>query len=306
MVEKGNITQIEDYQIIEEPYYEPVGKEIELFEIAYHNKNPLALVGPTGCGKTQLTSYMAWKLRQDLISRNGDKITISEISKSEKQQNGNIAFPYIEIPCHEDITETHLLGRYDLNDNWMAGPLYIGATQGGIVVLDEIIEARKDAIVLLHGLTDDRRVLSVSKKREIIEPPDNFMIVACYNPGYQVRNKDLKPSTKQRFPTIDMDYAPEDLETKILIKKTGIEEDIAKKIVCIGSEIRKAKDNASLKIQEGASTRLLVRAAEFYQTAKSRDIDLSLEEIVRVNIFNPISTEETDKEVLNETLKYLL
>ena len=208
---ESKIQKYEDYAIVEEPYYEEIGSEVFDFEVAYSIKRPLALVGPTGCGKTALATYMAYKLRQDLVEvtkENGKPSRVSKMSQAEKQLDGKIVFPYIEIPCHEDLTETHLLGRYDLNDQWLPGPLYIGATNGGIVVLDEFVESRPDARVLLHSLTDDRRVLPVAKKGEVITPPDNFMVVVCYNPGYQVRAKELKASTRQRFPTIEMDYPP--------------------------------------------------------------------------------------------------
>ena len=39
---------IEEYHITEEPYYVPVGDEIELFEAAYAQKIPVIFKGPTG------------------------------------------------------------------------------------------------------------------------------------------------------------------------------------------------------------------------------------------------------------------
>ncbi|MFK7793792.1 MAG: AAA family ATPase, partial [Gammaproteobacteria bacterium] len=43
----------EEYFVENEPYYEPVGDEIEVYEAAYKNKLPILLKGPTGCGKTR-------------------------------------------------------------------------------------------------------------------------------------------------------------------------------------------------------------------------------------------------------------
>ncbi len=293
-----------DYAIFEEPYYEPVGSEITDFEIAYRRKRPLSLIGPTGCGKTTLTTYMAWKLSEDIIYQGKDGMAVSKLSEAEKQPDGRIMFPYIEIPCHEDLNTNDLVGRYDFSNNWIPGPLYIGATQGGIVVLDEIVEARKDAIVLLHGLTDDRRALTVSKKGEVVLPPDNFMVVICYNPGYQIKAKDLKPSTRQRFPTVEMNYPPQDIEKKILMKKTGIDEKIAGRLVSLGNTIRESKDSDTLNLQEGASTRLLLMAAEYYLEYEKMGLKPDLAHIARITIFNPISTEETDKKALEEMLSW--
>jgi len=179
---------------------------------------------------------------------------------------------------------------------------YIGATNGGIVVLDEFVESRPDARVLLHSLTDDRRVLPVAKKGEVITPPDNFMVVVCYNPGYQVRAKELKASTRQRFPTIEMDYPPAEIEKKILIKRTGIDDEVADKLVRLAGEIRNAKHNDTLRLQEGASTRLLIMAGEYYQMYKKMGKESDLKHIARINIFHSISSVETDRKALEKML----
>lgn len=276
-------TNYKDYEITDEPFYIPTGSEVEDFERAFRCKRPVALIGPTGCGKTTLTEYMAFRLKQGL-----DKDT---------------PFPYIEVLCNEDITETHLLGRYKHDGTWLPGPLFIAAETGGLVVLDEIVEARKDAIVLIHSLSDDRRILPVARKGEIITPPDQFMMVICYNPGYQIRTKRLKPSTAQRFVTIEMDYPKPELEERIITGKTGIDKDVAKKLVEFGQVIREAKNTDAIVLDEGASTRLLVMAAEFYQDAQKQKEEPDLEHIARVTILNPISNEETDKQALEQMLR---
>jgi nitric oxide reductase NorQ protein len=300
---RGEIVKYQDFAVIDEPYYEAINNEVLDFEVAFHIKRPLSLIGPTGCGKTTLATYMAFKLRQDLIAVASGETSKLEISKSEIQNDGSIAFPYIEIPCHEDMTETHLVGRYGLGNEWLPGPLYIGATVGGIVVLDEIVEARKDSVVLTHSLTDDRRVLPVPKKGEVILPPDDFMLVICYNPGYQVKSKNLKPSTRQRYPTVEMDYAPPEKEHRIIVEKTGVDAEVANKLVGLAAKIRGAKSSDAINLQEGASTRLLVMAAEYYQQYLKMGKEPDLAHIARVTIFNPISSEDTDRDALEEMLR---
>jgi len=284
--------RVEDYAVTEKPYYQPVGNEVEIFETAFKLRRPVALIGPTGCGKTALATYMAWYLGQDLTKGKG---------KAKK----GVIFPYIEVPCHEDLTVNDLVGRYGFDGVWQPGPLYLGVQHGGIVALDEIVEARKDAIVMLHALSDDRRHLSVTKKGEVLVPPEHFMLVVCYNPGYQIRTKNLKPSTRQRFVTIEMDYPPQPLETEILMKKTGVEKDIAERFVQLGHNIREgARGKNELNLQEGASTRLLIMACEFYERQRKAGRKLNIEDIARVTIFNPVSTEETDRKTLEEMLKW--
>ena len=102
-----------------------------------------------------------------------------------------------------------MVGRYLLQGDstvWMDGPLTRAVKAGGICYLDEVVEARKDTTVIIHPLTDHRRILPVEKKGELLEADDGFLLVLSYNPGYQSALKDLKHSTRQRFVAIEFDY----------------------------------------------------------------------------------------------------
>ncbi len=222
--------KVEEYIITEEPYYEPVGNEIEIFEAAYKNRLPVMLKGPTGCGKTRFMQYMAWKLKRPLIT----------------------------VSCHDDLTSSDLVGRYLVKGGeteWVDGPLTRAVKVGAICYLDEIVEARKDTTVVIHPLTDDRRILPIEKRGEIIKAPDEFLLAISYNPGYQSVLKDLKHSTKQRFISLTFDYPPKELEKKIVMKESGIDEDTAEALVTLGEKIRNLKDKG---LEEGAGTRLLI------------------------------------------------
>ncbi|MGD1074545.1 MAG: CbbQ/NirQ/NorQ/GpvN family protein [Thermodesulfovibrionales bacterium] len=225
-------TEMQDYRIESEPFYLPIQDEVELFQIAYENKLPLMLKGPTGCGKTRFLSYMAYK----------------------------IGLPLITVACHEDLTASDLVGRYLIDGSttrWQDGPLSLAVRYGGICYLDEVVEARKDTTVVIHPLTDDRRVLPIEKRGQILEAPDNFMLALSYNPGYQTVLKDLKQSTKQRFITLDFDYPPASLEEEIVVHESGIDQKTASDLRKIAEKIRGMKDRG---LDEGVSTRLLIYA----------------------------------------------
>ncbi|MDP3439804.1 MAG: AAA family ATPase, partial [Azonexus sp.] len=156
------------------PFYEPAGDEIALFEHAFHQRLPLLIKGPTGCGKTRFVSHMAARLK----------------------------LPLYTVACHDDLTAADLVGRHLISDKgtyWSDGPLTRAVREGGICYLDEVVEARKDTTVVLHPLADDRRILPIDRTGETLEAPANFMLVVSYNPGYQNLMKGLKPSTRQRF-----------------------------------------------------------------------------------------------------------
>jgi nitric oxide reductase NorQ protein len=233
--EQATVEQaIEKHVIGNKPYYLPVDKEVELFEAAYRGKLPVMLKGPTGCGKTRFIEYMAWKLNRPLIT----------------------------VACHEDLSATDLVGRFLLEGDetvWHDGPLTTAVKHGAICYLDEIVEARKDTIVLIHPLTDDRRMLPVEKRGTILQAPEEFLLVVSYNPGYQSVLKDLKQSTRQRFVGLEFDYPPAHLEAAVLVHEGKIDEQTARDLVLIGEKVRNLKGHG---LEEGVSTRLLVYAAQ--------------------------------------------
>ncbi len=249
---------IEEYHLEREPYYVPVGDEIELFEAAYHQKLPVLFKGPTGCGKTRFVEYMSYRLGASL----------TKVKKRPKSDDGTgkaaggRGIPLITIACHEDLTASDLVGRYLLQGDstiWIDGPLTRAVKAGGICYLDEIVEARKDTTVLIHPLTDHRRILPVEKRGELLEAADGFLLILSYNPGYQSALKDLKHSTRQRFIALEFDYPPMEKEAEVVEHESGIDAATALQLAKLGSKVRNLKEHG---LGEGASTRLLIYAGK--------------------------------------------
>lgn len=246
---------IEEYHLTEEPYYVPVGDEIELFEAAYQQRIPLIFKGPTGCGKTRFVEYMSYRLAQPLTK------VVQADSRGVERPEGE-TLPLVTIACHEDLTASDLVGRYLLEGDstvWIDGPLTRAVKAGGICYLDEIVEARKDTTVLIHPLTDHRRILPVEKRGELLEAADGFLLILSYNPGYQSALKDLKHSTRQRFVSIEFDYPPRDIEAEIVQHESGCNADDALQLAKLGEKVRNLREHG---LGEGASTRLLIYAGK--------------------------------------------
>lgn len=240
---------IEEYIPVEEPFYLPVGDEIEAFEAAFARKMPVLLEGPTGCGKTRFLEHMAFRLGQQRIAR---------LSAVGVEASGT---PLITVACHDDLSASDLVGRYLLEGGstiWMDGPLTRAVKCGAICYLDEVVEARKDTTVLIHPLADHRRVLPVEKKGELITAHEEFMLVISFNPGYQSAMKDLKQSTRQRFMTLEFYYPPPELEKDIIRHEAGVDEALASSLAILGQKVRNMRGQGMV---EGASTRLLIYAA---------------------------------------------
>ena len=222
-----------------QPYYLPLGDEVAAFEAAYASRLPVLLKGPTGCGKTRFVEHMAWRLRQ-----------------------GDVDGSLITVSCHEDLTGTDLVGRYLLKGDetvWQDGPLTAAVRQGALCYLDEVVEARKDTTVLIHSLTDHRRVLPIDKTGEQLKAHRDFLLVISYNPGYQSLLKDLKTSTRQRFVSLTFDYPDEAREAVVIAHESGVEANVAERLATIGAKVRNLREHG---FREGVSTRLLIYAAQ--------------------------------------------
>jgi nitric oxide reductase NorQ protein len=216
-----------------EPFYLPVGDELRIFEQCHQRGLGVMLKGPTGCGKTRFVEHMAWRLKRPLVT----------------------------VACHDDLSASDLTGRWLVRGGetvWQDGPLTRAARVGAICYLDEVVEARQDVVVVIHPLTDDRRMLPIEKTGELLQAAPGFQLVVSYNPGYQHVLKDLKPSTRQRFVSLDFDFAPADVERQVVIFEGGVDAATAGALVELGGRVRRLRDRG---LAEVPSTRLLVATA---------------------------------------------
>lgn len=237
--------------------YKASTNEVELLKRAFEQHIPIMLTGPTGCGKTRLVEHMG-----ELLGR-----------------------PVVTISCHDDLTSSDLVGRFMVTAGdivWNDGPLTRAIREGAICYLDEVVEARHDSLAVLHSLTDHRRTLYLDRAGKVVKAPDSFMLVCSYNPAYRSSLKDLKPSFRQRFLTIAMNYLPAEQEAEVLIGESGIDRVIADRLVRCAASIRGA--DAAFHI-EPPSTRALVAAAKLI-VAGTPELDAA-----EVCILAPLSTD---------------
>jgi nitric oxide reductase NorQ protein len=246
--------------------YCATGNEIQLFERAFGQRMPVMLTGPTGCGKTRFVEHMG-----RLLDR-----------------------PVVTISCHDDLTSSDLVGRFMVSGGdvvWNDGPLTRAVKDCAICYLDEVVEARHDSLAILHSLTDHRRALFLDRAGEVVKAPDSFMLVCSYNPAYRSSLKELKPSFRQRFVTLAMDYLPPDREAEVLVKEAGIDLPVAERLVNCAMSIRNADDVFHF---EPPSTRVLVSAARLI-AAGAGEL-----EAAEVCILAPLSTDGAINDGLRE------
>ncbi|MAL95566.1 MAG: AAA family ATPase [Haliea sp.] len=251
------------------PWYESVGNECELFEYAWRHHLPLLLKGPTGCGKTRFVAHMAARL----------------------------GLPLYTVSCHDDLAAADLTGRHLLLEGetrWVDGPLTRAVREGGICYLDEVVEARKDVTVILHPLTDDRRMLPLERTGEMLQAPPGFMLVVSYNPGYQNLLKSLKPSTRQRFVSASFDFPPPGQERRIVARESGLDGRRCHTLVNLAQRLRALKGQ---DLEEGVSTRLLIYCAILIKAG------LPLLEAARATLVEPLTDEPDVQEALLEIVR---
>jgi nitric oxide reductase NorQ protein len=229
-------------RLASEPYYLPTADEVEIFEHAHRRRLAMMLKGPTGCGKTRFVEHMAWRLQRPLVT----------------------------VACHDDLTASDLVGRFLVRDDatvWQDGPLTRAVRQGAICYLDEVVEARQDTTVVIHPLADHRRILPIDKTGELLEAADGFQLVISYNPSYQHALKDLKPSTRQRFVSLEFTFPQEERESQIVRHESGVPAADARALVTLAQRLRGLQDRG---LAEVPSTRLLVAAAKLMASGVER------------------------------------
>ncbi|MCU0895337.1 MAG: CbbQ/NirQ/NorQ/GpvN family protein [Rhodospirillales bacterium] len=254
------------------PYYAPTGEECTVFATAHRLGLPLLLKGPTGCGKTRFVMHMAARL----------------------------GLPLYTVACHDDLTAADLTGRYLLKGGetvWVDGPLTRAVRGGGICYLDEVVEARKDVTVVLHPLTDDRRMLPLERTGEVLTAPASFMLVVSYNPGYQNILKSLKPSTRQRFLALEFGFPAPDKEVEIVAAESGLKPERVKPLVLLANRLRGL---AGQDLEEGVSTRLLVYCASLIAAGMAPAL------AVETALVEPLSDNADVKTGLHEVVRAIL
>ncbi len=266
---KHVMKRLSEYLVSSEPFYKSVGSEVVYYEALFADRTPVILKGPTGSGKTRFMEYMAHRLKVPLLS----------------------------VSCHEDMTASDLLGRFLLDKDgtiWRDGPLTLAVRGGAICYLDEIVEARQDTSVVIHSLTDHRRMLFLEKKNEAVTAHENFHLVVSYNPGYQNSFKDLKESTKQRFAAINFQYPEALVEAEIVSRESNIDLRMATKLVQIAGQSRNLRGHG---LEEGCSTRMLIHVARLLARG------IPIRDACDIGMISPLTDDDDIRKSLNASFE---
>ena len=180
-----------------------------------------ALIGPSGTGKTHITYLVA------------------QIA----------GLPMWEINCGLQTSVYDMFGRYIGlgKENWIDGQIVLWAKHGGILYLDEANMMKQDIATRLNPLLDTRgHMILTEKDNEVINRHPHAYIIMSMNP-YSAEfagTKPLNAALRRRMSVwLNFDYlsvadklSPEEIE--LVMKKSGVTEEVSKKIVQVGAELR--------------------------------------------------------------------
>ena len=219
--------------------------DVDIFERFMDKGKHVLLIGPTGSGKSTLARYYC--------------------AKNQK--------PYMRLSLNGGATVEDLVGLWTLKSDenlnqitvWSDGLLAQAMIHGWVIVIDEINAASADVLFKLNSVLDDERILILTEKAgEVINPHDDFRLVATCNPtelGYS-GTQELNESLLDRFggSTLYIDYNDK-VERKIL-KKLPLSLEQVNNIQNFAEKIRNAYNQG--EIMTPLSTRTLMNLGELY------------------------------------------
>jgi len=257
--------------------YEDNKKTVEQVAIAIAHHMPVLLIGETGTGKTSLVRHLASKTNNAFVRVN---------------HNGGTTI--------EDIA-----GRWVINKDgetvWLDGILIEAMKKGFWFLADEINAASAEVNFIYHSLLDDDgRVLLAEKGNEVVIPHPNFRFFGAMNPPAEYAGtKELNKALISRFMVVQVDFPAPKTEQKILMERTGIEEDVAERMVRFAGEVR--VNHAKEQIRFVLSTRDLLMWGMMYKVYKKYMLSAEMSIINKI----PQDDYESVKDMLTLNFKEL-
>ncbi|XP_029647301.1 midasin-like [Octopus sinensis] len=170
---------------------------------ALQYKEPVLLVGDTGCGKTTVCQMYAAMEGKELYSINCHSNTEGSdfLGGLRPVRNSN------NMETEENDDNQHVNKLFE----WVDGPLVQAMQTSSPFLVDEISLAEDSVLERLNSVLEPERTLLLSEKGSgdavenkvpLITAKEDFRVLATMNPGGDFGKKELSPALRNRFTEI--------------------------------------------------------------------------------------------------------
>jgi len=210
--------------------------------LSHANPVNIQLVGPQGCGKTEFAVWFAAKYDRRLLILN---------CASVREPRDWFGF--------KDASEGSIY--------WHRADFVRALEEDRCVILfDEFNRVHTSIHNTLYGILDSRRATWIEEVGEHLTVADQVVFFASCNEGITHHGTFQTDSAMgDRWGIrIDVDFLPDKKEAEVLIKKTGIDKDLAYKLCKLAKAIRRKADegHSTDDIRTAVSTRQLLTTCQ--------------------------------------------
>ena len=184
---------------LEITWTKPIRRLFALVYLCIRFREPVILVGETGCGKTTVCQLVAQILQRAL------KI----VNCHANSESGDFLGSFRPVRTEEMMENENTTGNNSSGKlfQWTDGPLVESMKQGHLFLMDEISLADDSVLERLNSVLEPSRYLLLAECTEndevrVISASENFAILATMNPGGDFGKKELSPALRNRFTEI--------------------------------------------------------------------------------------------------------
>ena len=250
-----------------------INKQVEgLFKIleASSKKCPqnVNLIGPHGCGKTELAIQFAARLNRPLL-----------IMDCANLREARDWFGY----------KTAKEGTVYWHESQ-----FVRAIQAGnhVILLDELNRANPNLLNTLMPILDARRFTYLEERGDkIVVGPETVFFASMNEGAGYTGTTSLDRAIRDRFPrAVELTYLGEKDEIKLVMNRTSIDKDIATRLVQMANKIRQDATGLSATLTESMSTRQLLAAAHDFALGGVDTLQFTI-----TNHFSPDGDEDSER-----------
>lgn len=157
--------------------------------------------------------------------------------------------PVYQLACSGKTRFQHLVGSRELvsgETKWVDGPLTRAMREGGILLMDEVTRMDAGEQMNLAAVLDARSTLTVPDTGEVVKPHPRFRVAATGNSGgfgddsgAYVGEKPSSFAFLDRLQKIRVNLMPEEVESGLLKKVSGLPDEIIALMLRLATEVRK-------------------------------------------------------------------